>query len=315
MEEKKKKFGFFRQIGTAVARPKKYGRFLYLSTGRVIAFVFIFVLLTTFVSYYLPFAISQIFGESYMDIIDEYVPEFKLENDILALSEPFEYDDGTTLVIANSGIPSFSQDDLAVYSADHANVYLIGQTNMIFYSSGQTTTYAYADLTVDQLDKEGLRDYVPGMYMMIVVSGLMNFILNSFFYFFGALILMLFGRLMMSLWNLRLSYMEFFKLGVFSKVLYEMIAALLQMFNAALPMGFFIGIATGFIYLSIAVRQLRAEGYESGSARGGNDRSGRGGFFGKPPKSSSGGIYSRANMNTAAYPAPKSESDDTKASE
>ena len=64
MEQKAKKFGFFRQIATAVAQPKKYVRFLRLSTGRVIAFTVILMLITTFVGYYLPFIVSQVFGKS-----------------------------------------------------------------------------------------------------------------------------------------------------------------------------------------------------------------------------------------------------------
>lgn len=311
MEEKKKGFGFFRQIGTAVAKPGQYERFLHLTAGRTLAFVFVFVLLTTFVSYYLPFIISQVFGESYNDIIDEYVPEFTLENDILTLSEPLEYDDGRTLVIANSDIEAFTQEDLNEYAVDHIEVYLIGKTNMIFYSGGQSTVYAYSDLSIDTLDREGLRGYVPGMYMMIVVSGLMNYILSTCKYFLGALLLMLIGKSMAGLWRSSFNYLELFQLGVFSKVTYEIIASILLMFNFAVPMSFFIGLAVGFFYISTAVRRLNANGYVSGSARQGGSGTGAFGGLKKPAET---GIYGKAKMRMSADSASAADSGNDRSS-
>lgn len=308
MEQQAKKFGFFRQIATAVAQPKKYERFLRLSTGRVIAFVLIFSLITTFVSYYLPFIISQVFGESYADIVDEYVPEFTLKDDVLTLSEPVEYDDGYTLVIANSNIEEFTREQLAEYTEAYASVYLFSRTNMIFYTSGQETTYRYAELTIKELDREGLRDFIPSIYLMMVVSGLMNFVLCLFWYFLGALLLMLLGWSMKGFWNMRFSFLELFKLSVFSKVLYELIVAVLRMFRLELPMGLFIGLAIGFVYLSMAVKQLRADGYESGSAP--SDRT----IFGGSAAPSSKGIYSRASMRTTGYDV-KEEADHTENTE
>ena len=304
MEQKAKKFGFFRQIATAVAQPKKYERFLHLSTGRVIAFVLIFSLITTFVGYYLPFIISQVFGQSYMDMIDEYVPEFTLKDDILTLSEPVEYDDGYTLVIANSNIEEFTSEQLAEYKDAYASVYLFAKTNMIFYASGQETLYRYADLAIEELDREGLRAYVPSMYMMMVVSGLMNLVLRVFWYLLGALVLMLLGWSMKGFWNIQFSFIDLFKLGVFSKVLYELIAMVLRMFRLAFPMDFFIGLAVGFVYLNLAVKQLRADGYESNSAPA--ERA----MFGASKTPSSKGIYSRASMRTTGY-GEKEERNDT----
>lgn len=292
MEQQTKKFGFFRQIATAVAQPKKYERFLHLSTGRVIAFTFIFALITTFAGYYLPFIISQVFGESYMDVIDEYVPEFTLKDDVLTLSEPVEYDDGYTLVIANSKIAEFTDEDLEEYTESYTSIYLFGKTNMIFYASGQSTTYRYADLAIEELDREGLRAYVPSMYMMMVVSGLMNFILRVFWYLLGALVLMLLGWSMKGFWNIQFSFLDLFKLGVFSKVLYEIISTIMRMLRFVLPMDFFIGLAVGFVYMNIAVKQLRADGYESNSSPSGRA------VFGGAAAPSSKGIYSRASMRT-----------------
>ncbi|MCM1536983.1 MAG: DUF1189 domain-containing protein [bacterium] len=293
MDQKTKKFGFFRQIATAVAQPKKYERFLHLSTGRVIAFLFIFSLITTFVGYYLPFIASQVFGESYMDVIDEYVPDFTLKDDVLTLSEPVEYDDGHTLVIANSHIGAFTEEDLAAYTETYTSVYLFGETNMIFYTSGQSTIYNYADLSIEELDREGLRAYVPSMYMMMVVSGLMNLVLRVFWYLLSALLLMLLGWSMKGFWNMQLSFLDLFKLGVFSKVLYEGITAIMRMFRFAFPMDFFFGLAVGFIYMNLAVKQLRADGYESDSTPSGSK------LFGGNAAPSSKGIYSRASMSTA----------------
>ncbi len=292
MEQKAKKFGFFRQIATAVAQPKKYVRFLRLSTGRVIAFTVILMLITTFVGYYLPFIVSQVLGKSYTDMIDEYVPEFTLKDDILTLSEPVEYDDGYMLVIANSNIEEFTEDQLEEYTSDYENVYLIGRTNMIFYASGQSTTYRYADLSIEELDREGLRAYVPSVYMMMVMSGVMNFILRTFWYLLGTMLLMLLAWSMKGFWNMQFQILELFKLSVFSKVLYEILASILRIFRFAIPMDFFIALAVGFIYLNLAVKQLRADGYESGSEPSERTR------FGAPSAPASKGIYSRASMRT-----------------
>lgn len=292
MEQNKKKFGFFRQIATAVAQPKKYERFLRLSMGRVVAFMIILMLITTFAGYYLPFIASQLFGRSYTDMIDEYVPEFTLKDHILTLSEPVEYDDGYTLVIANSNIEEFTEEQLEEYKADYMSVYLIGRTNMIFYASGKATTYFYADLAIEELDREGLRAYVPSVYMMMVVSGIMNFVLRTFWYLAGTLLLMLLAWSMKGFWNMQFHFMELFKLSVFSKVLYELLSSVLRIFRFTIPMDFFIALAVGFIYLNLAVKQLRADGYGSNSAS--EERT----IFGSPKAPSSKGIYSRASMRT-----------------
>lgn len=303
MEQQKKKFGFFNQIATAAAQPKKYERFLHLSTGRVVAFVFIFSLITTFIGYYLPFIVSQVFGDSYTDIIDEYVPDFTMKDGILALSEPVEYDDGYTFVIANSNIEEFTEETVNEYKDGYGSVYLFGKTNMIFYTSGKTTVYRYSDLVIDELDKEGLRAYVPSMYLMMVIFGLMNFVLRLARYFLGALVLMLFGWSMKGFWNMQFSFLDLFKLGAFSKVLYEIIAAILRIFRFALPMDFMIGLAFGFVYMNLAVKQLRADGYESNSSP--SDRT----VFGGSAAPSSKGIYSRASMRTTGYGKDESSKD------
>ena len=112
---------------------------------------------------------------------------------------------------------------------------------------------------------------------------------------------MLLGWSMKGFWNMRFSFMELFKLSVFSKVLYELIVAVLRMFRLELPMSLFIGLAIGFIYLSMAVKQLRADGYESGSASSDST------IFSRSAAPSSKGIYSRASMRTTGY----DEKDDT----
>lgn len=295
MEEKRTKFGFFRQIGTAVARPKQYERFLPLSIGRVIAFVLLFTLITSFVGNHLVFVFSQIFGDSYKDMFKKYAPEFILEDGILTvLSDPLHYDDGTTLVIVNSDTESFDTAYAQGYlDQGYMAVYLFGRTNMIMASGEQITTYLYSELSKDNLDKEGLYDYIPSLYLLYALSGLFNYLAALFFYFFGALILMLVGGMIMSIWRVRLSYGELFTFGVYAKVLFEIVAAVLEALGLTVPMRFFIGIITGFVYVCIALRQLRATGYDSGSAKKENRSR-----FGARPGNSSTGIYSRASMRT-----------------
>ena len=295
MEQQEKKFGFFRQIATAVAQPKKYERFLHLTTGRVIAFVLVFTMITTFLGYCLPFIISQVFGESYMDIIDVYVPEFTLKDEVLTLSEPVAYDDGNTLVIANSNIEEFNEAQLAEYQDAYTNVYLLSKTNMVIYTSGQNTSYRYADLAVKELDKEGLRAYVPSMYLMVAMSCILNFILDMIWYFLGALLLMLFAWSMKGLWKLQFGLPDMFKIGVFSQVLYGLLVAVLRMFGLELPMSFFVGLAVGFVYMNLAVKQLRADGYKSSYES--SERT----MFGRSAAPTPKGIYSRASMRTTGY--------------
>lgn len=296
MEEKKAKFGFFKQIGTAVAKPKHYECFFSLSIGRVILFVLVFTLITSFVGSHLVFVCSQLFGKSYKDMFEEYAPEFQLEDGILTvLSEPLHYDDGTTLVIVNSDTESFDEAEAQGYlDQGYMAIYLFGRTNMIMASGEQITIYLYSELSKDTLNKEGLYDYVPSLYLLYALSGFFNYLAALFFYFFGALMLMLVGGMIMSIWRVRLSYGELFVFGVYSKVSFEILATVLGALGLMVPMRFFIGIITGFIYLCIALRHLRAAGYESGSAP--KEKRGK---FGARPKNSPTGIYSKASMRTA----------------
>lgn len=295
MEEKRTKFGFFRQIGTAVAKPKQYERFLPLSIGRVIIFVLVFTLITSFVGNHLVFVCSQIFGDSYKDMFKKYAPEFQLEDGILTvLSDPLHYDDGTTLVIVNSDTESFDEAEAQGYlDQGYMVVYLFGRTNMIMASGEQISPYMYSELSKETLDKEGLYDYIPSLYLLYALSGFFNYLAALFFYFFGALLLMLVGGMIMSIWRVRLSYGELFTFGVYSKVLFEIVAAVLGALGLMVPMRFFIGIITGFIYLCLVFRYLRSTGYKSGSIPK-EKRS----MFGARQSKSTTGIYSKASMRT-----------------
>lgn len=266
--EKRQKFGFFKQLVTAVFIPGRYVRFFQLKMWRTVGFVFLYMLLSICVSLYLPFALQQIFGESYREIIDQYVPEFTLEDGVLLLEEPVRYDSGLTVVVADSNIETFTTDALSDYQ-EYRAVYLIGQNNMVIREGTQTSEYAFADLALESLNKAGLYGYLPSFYLIIAISGLTAYFSSMSDYLVWACVFTLVGKVLQSIIFRKgetLNFFRLFQLGVFARAPYALVSTLFALFGYAVPYGMALGVAMTFTYLFFAMRFLFQDGYEEPAA-------------------------------------------------
>lgn len=247
------KVGFFHQIAYAIAKPKKYTDLTKVSTGRLTGFVFLFILITTIVSFCLPLMVNEITGKGFGDIIENYVPDFEFKNGTLELYETTNVKENSNVFIADTSIESFSSEDLDSYPSRYTSIVLISKTNMLIYNNGSINRFVFADYSGFHLTKEILLTFVPMVYGIIAFVTVILYLAYVAIYFLTSLLYSLIGMLMQKTIGINLPFGYLFRIAIYSKVTMLIIRTLLDMFGYGLPFKFYISVAVTCAYMMFAL--------------------------------------------------------------
>ena len=118
---------------TAMFLPKEYEKLLRLSTGKLVGFVALLILLVTVIRYAVP-VLGAIAGMGGMkNIIMNEVPDFKLENGVFTLGERLERTDEINgiYMVVDTSVDKYTSEDVP---PNMIEAIMVSKSNMLVYN-------------------------------------------------------------------------------------------------------------------------------------------------------------------------------------
>lgn len=118
---------------TAMFLPKEYEKLLRLSTGKLISFVALLMLLVTVIRYAVP-ALGAVAGMGGVkNIIMNEVPDFKLENGVFTLGERLERTDEINgiYIVVDTSVDKYTSEDVP---PNMIEAIMVSKSNMLVYN-------------------------------------------------------------------------------------------------------------------------------------------------------------------------------------
>lgn len=240
----KAKYNFIEQIYMAITRPTKYFRLTKVGGGRITAFVFLFVLITSlFTIIPLVFTLAGPNGiTSYLDDL----PDFQFSNGEFHMAQRFEENDGINYVLIDSSVDKFTTDDI---NEVYTQVILVSKTNMIVYQYGRTQEYNFADLGNMAFDNSILNKFLPIIYIILAWIVVFIYLYLVAVYFLTALLFSLVGLIVALAMNIQIKYAAIFKTAIYGKVTAALLSVLLTVLQYFTPLNIPGAISIGIMIL------------------------------------------------------------------
>lgn len=221
----------------------------------MIGFVTLLVLVATLLSFA---SVMVSFSSIDMGEIASKLPEFALEDGRLYMEEDFLFDEGNVFVYMTEGIDSFSYEDAdAIADEGYQNVMLVGRDRLSLMQNGEYQQLDFSDLGDSfALSREWIATKMaPFIMVIIIVLYTVFFLWRILWYFLCAAVFLLFGMLIASVMNKRVSAEALFRTAVYAKVLMFVVATvfdLIPLVDLSVPFLFRVAITTVFMGFAIA---------------------------------------------------------------
>jgi hypothetical protein len=225
---------FFEQIYYAVAKPNQYYQLTKGSNGRATAFVFLFVLILTFINVAVPVIDVFTGSDSIFKIFEEELPYFEMNDGELYVEEPYEVSSYNTYILVDTSIERFGEKDV---NRNYSQVTLISRTNMIEYQNGRIQIVEFSSLQGFNFNNQIINSFKPFIYLIMVLVILLVYVFFVGFYYLTVLIYSLIGLLVSSSNNLNLPYGRIFKTAIYGKVTVQLLFAITGMLHLSIPFG------------------------------------------------------------------------------
>jgi len=260
----------FVEMVHSVLRPRSYAGFLNDKKGKTFLYGFVLVLIYFFITIMVPFISFQLSTGGIVNLADEFVPDFTIENRTVHVSRPVKLEEGGMYVLVDTdstfiGGSGDSDADAALEAYDR--VLLMDSKQAVFKSNGQIQQIAYEDLDGDLfMTKEIMLDSLRSVVNMILVAGAV-FILAGMelLFFLGVVFVALFGMVVASCMKCRLAFGQLYKLGVYARTAPLLLKALLSFMPFGIPMFFVISICISLCYIGAGIRYMEAPGTAGGA--------------------------------------------------
>ncbi len=226
-----KKLNFFEQIRYAVTRPMQYYRLTRISGGRLIGFVFLFILITS-LFFIIPMTYNLVGPNGFTQYLREDFPAFEFSNGELHMDEVFEEEDGHSYILVNTNIDEFTSDDV---SPIYRQVLLISKTNMVNYNLGRIQIVDFKSFGGIRFDNTIINILMPFMIVIMIIVMIIVYLASIAFFLFSALLYSIVGLIVNALSHANLKYAAIFKTAIYSKITVAIISAVLSVTPIVLP--------------------------------------------------------------------------------
>lgn len=255
---KKEKIGFFQQLWITFFRPDQYGRLAFISTGRMVGFVFLFSLLYSIVwsvSLLITFDMNGL-----KQIIQKTIPDFYLEKGELHLEEPYHIVASKNFILADSDIKRFELSDFEYIrnNGDYDGILLISRENIFVYTAkdGQYNQLEFSALKGKEYTRDGLLDKgIALIRKAFVIIPLVAFPFLVILHFILALFFALLAIIFSALFGKGLSGGQVYRIGIHIHAVIIMISLIFEMYLSIIPtpVAQFVYFALGAAYLVVGV--------------------------------------------------------------
>lgn len=221
------KVGFFRRLGIAVARPKEYGKLANKSVGNTIGTFFVISLVETILLMILVVLLVNA-AIAVVDNMIPSIPDFSITDGQLSInnSEPIRQLDeqSQTLIIVDTDITLNEVQDKYAEDVFKVMGYMaITKDGMIIKQETATQTQYFEEFGID-FNKEQAVDfyesYIKGTFKTAFIITVFLFMIFGIFIgkLLGGIIFGVFGLLIASMQNKRLSFGKLFNIAMYATV-------------------------------------------------------------------------------------------------
>lgn len=248
----------FKEMALSVYSYKSYKEFLNNRKGKVFAFGVVLMLIYFIITIVAPFIEFEVVDGGLGAIIEEYIPEFELEEDSLWVGEVIEYEeDGVYIWIdTDPEYYFYSAEEMQEYLYDYTSVILMDSEKMIVKDDGIVQELFYSDLEWE-FSKADLMGIVPYVNVFIVICMVFMYLFMTAAFFFGVLFVALFGMIAASCMKCQLTFGQLYMLGVYSRTLPLMIKAALSLIGIDFFAYNFISVGISLAILVFAMRKMK----------------------------------------------------------
>jgi hypothetical protein len=231
----------FKQFAASLYSPKLMAMFRFQKIGKTIGYVFVLMLIAyVFTGIHLASTISNGVSE-FGQIVDEDVPEFKLQDGKLtsSIDDPIIRQDAfQTFIFDTTG--QITRDDLDQYDDTIA----ILQNRILLKSAGKVEAVEYDMFQDANFTKKDIQNvlgqvtsYLPAIIAIVII---ISYIIATIGKFIGVTVLALIGLAIKSIMKRNLSFRQLWILSAYAVTLPTVFFALMAAFNITVAGEFFI---------------------------------------------------------------------------
>ncbi len=238
--------GFLNDLLTGLIRPKKYGELLNKGASRVVVYALILVIISSTILVTSLFKMFSTMGKYY----NEVVPDFSFHNNTLTMAEPFRLE-FMGMIIAADSQKELTKDDFG----NNIQGVLFDSNSMLMRSAAATVEASYKELADGEIISFSKKDsylLAPTVKVILYVMSLISVLFDIGGFFFGALVVALFGLIPNK--AIKLSFGKLYVLSIFSRGFPIILSLILSRFIGGIPT--FISILISFIILNIALSSI-----------------------------------------------------------
>lgn len=248
----------FSEMVHSVYDTKCYGQFLRDKKGKTFLFGFLLVMFYFLITIMVPFTKFQLSRGGVVNLINEAVPDFTIENRTVTVARPVEYQEGNTYIFVDTDV-SLEDSRIEGYLRNYGQVVILDRERAVVKSSGQTQEIVYRDMDSETyMTKDRLLQKISPVITVVLAAGLLIiFVGMELLFFFGVLFVGLLGMIVASCMQYPLTFGQLYKLGIYTRTTPLMIKAVMSFLPFGIPFYTVISIGISLLYLSGGIRNMK----------------------------------------------------------
>ncbi|MCI8660256.1 MAG: DUF1189 domain-containing protein [Lachnospiraceae bacterium] len=249
----------FSELIHSVYDLKSYSLFLKDKKRKTFLFGFLLVLIYYLITIILPLVRFQVSTGGVMHMIEEVVPDFSIADGRLDMKEQFEFADGDTYFFVDTKNEDMAQEKLLENLRSYSVVLIVDSQNVVVKSNGQVQMLDISDYDLDITKSELIEMLAPFVTIVIGVVLILVFLFMEVTFFFGVLFVGLFGMIVASCVQAKLTFGELYKLGIYTRTTSLLLKAVFSFLPVGIPFYPIVSLGISLAYLAGALRKMNTE--------------------------------------------------------
>ncbi|WP_124067280.1 DUF1189 domain-containing protein [Clostridium sp. E02] len=248
----------FKELLLSLYDFKSFKEFIKNKRRKVFLAGVVLMVLYFFLTMIVPFARFQFKTGGFGKIIEDYVPDFELNNGTLWVEHPIEYEDGGTYIYIDTSLDNYfyDVDEIGNYISDYYQVILVDSEKIIVKSKGEIMGKHFSEFDINY-SREMLQRWTPSVYLIVVAYMILAFLFMTALFFFGVLIVALIGMIVASCMKYRLTFGQLYQMGVYARTLPLLIKAIVSFLPFSIPMFGIINFGISVLYIVLAIQKMK----------------------------------------------------------
>ncbi len=228
------KIGFFEQFKISVFRPGEYFKLSNIKTGRLTAFIFLLVFVSSFFSIAIPLFTTFFGPNNPIDMVYENAHDFQIQDGEFYISSPYEHTDDTsnTYILLDSNIESFNTSDI---DTSYNDVIMVSRTNAVMYSNNDVNKIEFDSINFIDFNKEDLIKLKSLYIIFILLIFFIAYLFQVGWYYLSSLLYSIYGNVFSNFRKTELSFSSIFRVSAYSKVTIKILYTIFALINLNPP--------------------------------------------------------------------------------